>query len=229
MAKHKSLVSSARSGGSSSGLGVLITLVCIAVVLITLYAREGSTGPVHTLRAAAQTVATPFEWVGSQVMRPFDAMGNALRNVGADQATLAELEEENARLSAQLTQLNEFRAENERLEQMLGLTSAYGMTGVAARVIGGSSGDWDDSIVINKGSSSGVALDMPVVDGNGVVGQVTAVSPVSAAVTLLTDPSSGVSALLQGSRQTGVLQGSVDGALHLAFVPTSVSVGVWAS
>lgn len=193
---------------------------------MTLYSREGSTGPVHTLRAATQVVATPFEWVGSQLMRPFDVLGNALRNVSADSATLSDLEEENRRLAAQLTQLNEFRAENERLEQMLGLTSTYGMTGIAARVIGGSSGDWSQTIVIDKGSSAGIAVDMPVVDGNGVVGQVTAVSPVSSTVTLLADPGSGVSALLQGSRETGVLQGSVDGALHLDFIPTSVSVSV---
>lgn len=226
MAKHKSLLSSTRSGSSSSGLGILIALICVSIVLVTLYSREGASGPVHTLRAAAQVVAMPFEWAGSQLMRPFDALGNALRNVSADSATLAELEEENTRLTAQLGQLNEFRAENERLQQMLSLTSTYGMTGVAARVIGGSSGDWDSTIVIDKGTNAGIAVDMPVVDGYGVVGQVTAVSPISATVTLLDDPGSGVSALLQGSRETGVLQGSVDGALHLDFVPTGISVSV---
>lgn len=209
-----------------SGIGVLVALICVSIVLVTLYGREGSTGPVHMLRSAAQVVATPFDWLGSQCMRPFDALGNMVRNMSADGSTLSELEEENARLQGQLASLGEYQAENARLEAMLGLTSAYGMAGTAARVVGGSSSDWDATVVINKGSSDGLAVGMPVVDGNGAVGQITAVSPSSATVTLLSDPTSGVSALLQGSRSTGVLEGSVDGVLRLEYVPATVPVTV---
>lgn len=208
------------------GIGVLIALVCVSIVLVTLYSREGANGPVHMLRSAAQVVATPFEWAGAQVMRPFDALGRALHNVTADGATLTELEERNAYLTAQLVELNEYRLENDRLEQMFGLVSAYDMGGIGARVIGGSSGDWDSTIVIDKGTSSGVSVDMPVMGYGSVIGQVTETSVFSSTVTLLNDPTSGVSAMLQSTREVGILEGSVDGALHLSYIPTSSSVSV---
>ncbi len=208
------------------GIGVLVALVCISIVLVTLYSREGANGPVHMLRSAAQVVAMPFEWAGAQLMRPFDALGRAVHNATADGATLSELEERNAYLTAQLAELNEYRLENERLEQMLGLVSAYSMRGIGARVIGGSSGDWDATIVIDKGTTSGVSVDMPVMGYGSVIGQVTETSPFSSTVTLLNDPTSGVSAMLQTTREVGILEGSVDGALHLSFIPTSVTVSV---
>ena len=215
-------------GGESRmpGIGVLVALVCISIVLVTLYSREGANGPVHVLRSVVQVVETPFEWVGSQLVRPFDALGRIVHNATADGAALSDLEERNAYLTAQLAELNEYRLENERLEQMLGLVNAYGMRGIGARVIGGSSSDWDATIVIDKGTSSGVSVDMPVMGYGSVIGQVTEASAFSSTVTLLADPTSGVSALLQGTREVGILEGSVDGALHLSYIPTSVSVTV---
>lgn len=212
--------------GRMPGIGILVVLVCVSIVLVTLYSREGVTGPVHTLRAAVQVVATPFEWMGSQLVRPVDTLARVFYNATADEQTLSELEERNAYLEAQLTELNEYRLENERLEQILELVSAYSMQGIGARVIGGSSGDWDATIVIDKGTSSGISVDMPVMGYGSIVGQVTATSVFSSTVTLLGDPTSGVSARLQNSREVGILEGSVDGTLHLAYIPASTAVSV---
>lgn len=212
--------------GRMPGVGILVVLVCVSIVLVTLYSREGVTGPVHTLRAAVQVVATPFEWMGSQLVRPVDTLARVFYNATADEQTLSELEERNAYLEAQLTEFNEYRLENERLEQILELVSAYGMQGIGARVIGGSSGDWDATIVIDKGTSSGISVDMPVMGYGSIVGQVTATSVFGSTVTLLGDPTSGVSARLQNSREVGILEGSVDGTLHLAYIPASTAVSV---
>lgn len=212
--------------GRMPGIGILVVLACVSIVLVTLYSREGVTGPVHMLRAAVQVVAAPFEWVGSQLVRPVDTLSRVFHNATADEQTLSELEERNAYLEAQLTELNEYRLENERLEQILGLVSAYGMQGIGARAIGGSSGDWDATIVIDKGTSSGISVDMPVMGYGSIIGQVTSTSVFSSTVTLLGDPTSGVSALLQNSREVGILEGSVDGTMHLAYIPASTTVSV---
>ena len=213
--------------GEAPGRRVLVGLVCLSIVIVTLYSLEGASGPVHSLRKAVQVVAAPFEWAGSQVARPFRALSDRLADATADTETLTSLKERNAELSSQLSELNEYRLENERLRAIINLSSAYGAQGIGARVIGSSSDGWTSTVTIDKGSSSGVAEDMPVTDGNGVVGQVTEVSLVSSTVTLLSDSSYTVSAILQDSRENGVLCGSVDGSLHLEYVPvaTSVSLG----
>ena len=215
-----------RPGGGSPAVRILIVLICVSLGLMTIHAREGASGPVHLLRAAVKTVAMPFEYVGSLITEPLDAVSVALEDASAGEETLSELRAQNAALLSQLAELEEYKIENARLSNMLGLSSAYGTQGLGARVIGSSIDDWSSAVTIDVGSSSGVSVDMPVSDGNGVVGQVTEVSPFSSTVTLLTDPDCGVGALLQGSRDTGVLRGSIDGSLHLEYIPISTEVSV---
>lgn len=209
---------------AASGKRALIVCICVSIALVTLYSREGSQGPVHTLRGAFQAISTPFAWLGAQIVQPVESLGRTMENASASDETLADLREQNAALLSQLSELEEYRLENERLRAILGLASAYGAQGIGARVVGFSANDWDSAVVIDKGSSSGVAVDMPVSDGDGVVGQVTSVGPNSATVTLLSDPGYQVGAMLQNSRCVGVLQGSVDGSLHLMFVPATATV-----
>ena len=212
--------------GPSGPLRTLVVLVCISVVLVTVYFREGASGPVHLLRSGVQTLATPFTAVGARVVQPFSALGNAVRNATADSESLSELEARNAELTQGLAEMNEYREENARLEALLGLTSSYAMSGVGARVIGYSADDWSATATIDKGSADGVAVDEPVVDGTGVVGQVTSVAANSATVRLLADPSTGVSAVVQSSGATGILTGSVDGTLRLRYVSSQSDVSV---
>lgn len=215
-----------RSGSAASGRKTLAVLVCLSVVIFALFLREGPTGPVHTLRGAVHVVTAPLSRLGAQVTAPFGLLGEMVQNAGTNQETLTELREQNAALTAQLAELGEYRLENERLTGLLDLASAYGAQGIGARVIGGSSDIWTKTIMIDKGTLDGVSLGMPVTDGNGVVGQITEISSTSATVTLLSDPGYEASALLQGSRSVGVLQGSVDGSLHLAYISASVDVSI---
>ena len=203
---------------------LLVIFVIASLVIITAYAREGSRGPVHALRGVVQTVASPFQLVGSQIEKPFAAIDAFFTNASADSATLSELSDENSRLTAQLAQMNEYANENARLASLVGLTDAYDLSGVAARVVATSSDDWSDTITIDKGSSSGIKVDLPVVTGGGVVGQVVSVSATTSVVRLVTDPEMGISAMLQNSRAVGVLTGSVDGSLSLTYVSSDTDV-----
>ena len=67
---------------------------------------------------------------------------------------------------------------------------------------------------------------MPVTSSAGVIGQVSEVGPTSATVRLITDESSGVSAMVQSSRAQGQLVGSADGSVRLTLVRTDQQVSV---
>ena len=67
-------------------------------------------------------------------------------------------------------------------------------TRCTARVYQRSPSTWYQTVTINKGSSDGVAVDDPVVNGQGLQGKVKSVSG-NAVVMLLTDQDFGVSAL----------------------------------
>jgi rod shape-determining protein MreC len=101
-------------------------------------------------------------------------------------------------------------AENERLRSLLNLKEQTGYDHVDARVIARDSSIWFNTITINRGSSSGIALNMPVVTGTGIVGRVIALSPWTAQVMMVTDEKAAAGAIVGQLGGSGAL-GSVRG------------------
>ena len=204
----------------------MVVLVVLSLVMFTMSAREGDTGFFTSVRGAFMTITTPIRYVGGAVSVPFQGIGNIFSNLTADQETLTELEDENEQLKAENAELEESQQTAERLEKLLDLQSTYDLQSTAARVISGSTDSWSDTITIDKGTSSGLAVGMPVTDYNGAIGQIIECGATSSTVRLITDENSSVSAMVQSSRAQGMLEGSSDGTLHLTLISTDSTVEV---
>ena len=97
---------------------------------------------------------------------------------------------------------------------------------VTARVYSRSNSSWYSTMEINKGSSDGVAVNQPVINGKGLVGKVKTVSDGNAVVMLLSDSDFGVSARAAQANQPGSIlpvAGS-PGDLLLDLVPEAKEV-----
>lgn len=202
----------------------MIVLCVISLLLLTFYLREGDTGPIHAVRGGVMTVTSPVRMLGSAVTAPFGALGNIAQNATASSETLSELKKRNEELTAQVAELSEAQETAERLEKLVGLKSTYSLESTAARIIGSTGDAWTDSVIIDKGSASGFEVGMPVCSSGGVIGQIIEVSANTSTVRLITDDQSGVSAMIQGSRAQGVLQGQADGTLRLEYVVSDAEV-----
>lgn len=202
----------------------MIVLCVISLLLLTFYLREGDTGPIHAVRGGVMTVTSPVRMLGSAVAAPFGALGNIAQNATASSETLSELKKRNEELTAQVAELSEAQETAERLEKLVGLKSTYSLESTAARIIGSTGDAWTDSVTIDKGSASGFEVGMPVCSSGGVIGQIIEVSANTSTVRLITDDQSGVSAMIQGSRAQGVLQGQADGTLRLEYVVSDAEV-----
>ena len=202
----------------SNGMRPFVVLCIISVLLLTFYIREGEAGIIHGARSVVMTVTTPVRYLGSAIASPFNAIGNVASNLTASPETLSDLEAENEELRAQLAELTEAQATAERLEGLLGLQSTYNLQSTAARIVGESGDAWSRTVTINKGSLDGLAINMPVCNSAGIIGQIIEVSPTTSTVRLITDENSGVSAMVQSTRAQGILQGQPDGTLRLEFV-----------
>ena len=198
----------------STGGRPLIVLVILSIVLITWSARTGAGGPLGVARSAFQTVTSPVRYVGSLVLSPITGLGNVIRNLTADQQTLSELQEENERLRIRNVELEEAALTAERLQS------------TAARIISGSTDSWSSTVIIDKGTSSGIAVGMPVCDANGAIGQVVECGPSTSTVRLITDEGSGVSAMVQSSRAQGMVEGTATGQLRLTLIRVEQSIEV---
>ena len=101
--------------------------------------------------------------------------------------------------------------DNVRLREMLALQQsrdgqAVGQT-VSAPVISRQSGGWWQQLVIGKGSLAGVRAGQPVLAPGGLIGLVASVTPATATITILTDPSSRVGVWLSRTKHHGMLTG----------------------
>lgn len=224
MPRSQGFSSNLNNRRQSAGLRPFIVLCVISVLLLTFSIREGDAGIIHAARSVVMTVTTPVRYLGSVIAAPFNAVGNIASNLTASPATLSDLEAENEELRAKVAELSEAQATAERLESLLGLQSTYSLQSTAARIIGESGDAWSRTVTIDKGSADGLAINMPVCNAAGIIGQIIEVSPTTATVRLVTDENSGISAMVQSTRAQGILQGQPDGTLRLEYVTVDSDV-----
>lgn len=230
------MLGSPHAGGSNAGLrrnesngraGLMtVLLVVLSLVMFTVSSHESGSGVFTSMRAGFQTITTPLRVVGAGVSAPFVGLGNVMRNLTADEATLTDLEEQNRELEAKNVELEESSQSAERLQKLLNLQTTYNLQSVAATVIGSSTDSWTRTITLDKGTNAGIDVGMPVTDEYGAVGQVIQVSATSATVRLLTDENSSVSAMIQSTRAQGMVEGQADGTLRLNLIRTDQTVNV---
>ncbi len=121
------------------------------------------------------------------------------------------LHSELQRLQADLVKYREAMANNIRLEKLLNLKKTLAAPFLTAQIVGRDPSQWFNTVIINQGTSDGVQMGMPVVSGEGVVGQVRNASPHYAKILLANDPNSAIDVLLQESRVQGIVKGNGKG------------------
>ncbi|MDD3553760.1 MAG: rod shape-determining protein MreC [Deltaproteobacteria bacterium] len=134
------------------------------------------------------------------------------------------LREETVRLKQELTAYREATIANERYKKLLAIKEGSPAQLVVANVVGADLTAWVWSISIDKGVQDGIAPDMPVMAGEGIIGRVIEPSMGYSKVLLLTDTKSAIAALVQRTRVQGILKGLGDGTCRLAYVEKSADV-----
>ena len=129
-----------------------------------------------------------------------------------------------ALLQTRLISLEETIRENNRLAKLLALRSQFVYSSVAARVVMREPTTWNSSIIIDKGQIQGIKIGQAVVSSSGVVGKIVEIFPSAAKVMLLTDPQFSAAVVLQRSRETAVISGTLQGLCRLRYLDPQTSV-----
>jgi rod shape-determining protein MreC len=187
-----------------------VGLVLVSILLVTVYFRESEGGTLHGVQRMGVSVAMPFEVAGERVARPFrDAYGWASDLFGAKSEN-AKLKQQVDELRTQVIAEQTAEQENKRLQALLdyidGPRFPEDYRGVATRVVARPPTAYDQEMLIAAGSDSGIQQNDPVVTEEGLVGLVTDVASNGSKVTLLTDQSSAVSAMVLSSGAAGIVR-----------------------
>lgn len=205
----------------------LVLLVLTSITVITLDYRDAGGGTLESLRRGARDALAPVQSAASRVFSPVTDFAGGLFHYGS-------LKDENARLRAEVDkykgeQLSSQGAEREReaLLDLMRLDFASTIPAVAARVIATSPSNFQNTVVIDRGTDHHLAVGMPVVTGAGLVGRVQQVSKTRATIQLVTDRSSNVGVRMTGSSQIGIASGAGSGQpLKVDFVAADAKVAV---
>lgn len=202
-------------------------LLLASVTVMTLDASTGSASPLDPVRGVVGEVIGPVEEASAAAVRPFTELGDALRSHKSLREENASLKAEQDRLRASLATAG---VDRQRLAELDGLTRTAEDTGyslVAARVVArGPAQAFGRTVTIDAGTTSGIKVDMTVLNNRGLVGRVTDVTRSTATVLLIVDTDSVVGGRLGTNLEIGTLRGRGDdgdeGTLDLDLVDNSV-------
>jgi len=203
-----------------TGPSALARLFIFTILSLVLLGADARLKYLDTVRQVASVIIYPLQRIAGA---PFSIVGRTAEFF----TTQSSLQTENARLgqetlsqSAQLQQLSSLTSENEHLRKLLGARDRLKSHTSFAEVLYAARDPFSRKIVIDQGSQHEVRPGQPVIDGAGVVGQVTRVYPWLAEVTLVTDKGHLVPVLNPRNGLRAVLGGTGnDGAVELKFVP----------
>lgn len=202
-----------------------MVLILLAGLLAGILLRP--TGYLKPAEDVAFTLFAPlqysFHWVATRITHGIQM----IRELRTLQSRVAELQQTVDRLMIENLRLREAEIEAAVLREQLQFKLAnptYEL--LAAEVIGRDPSNLLHYVIIDRGTEDGLAIGMPVVTARGLVGSITTVYPHSARVMLLTDTASSISALIQSSRATGIVQGQGRSSLTLRYVEQTEQVQV---
>ncbi|MDA8192976.1 MAG: rod shape-determining protein MreC [Thermaerobacter sp.] len=186
----------------------LVVILAVMLGALSLSYTSSVRGKVVELSNLLATVVSPasssLTFLGHQVGAGVNTVSQLFALQQENQALKQKLLLYNS-MKLELTQL---MADNGRLRGLLDLRGT--LTGwhlQAADVISRNPDSWFQTLVIDRGTSSGIQTGMAVIVPQGVVGRIVAVSPTTATVMLVLDPKSGVGAMDVRSQSVGVLEG----------------------
>lgn len=206
---------------------VLALLIVGSFALLTVTYGQGSDG----VQRGVSAIFTPVQSVADRALKPARDLVNWFDETFDAKGENARLHKELEAARKQAVGSQAAIAENAQLRKLvkLGESGAIpsGYTPVTGRVIVRSPTVWFSDVVIDVGSGDGVAVGDPVVNGDGLVGSISAVTGGSAKVTLIADHSSAVAAKIVPGGVQGVMKPSVGdpGDLILDFLDSEKLVG----
>jgi len=191
--------------------------LAIAAFVLMGASRIAVLDPVENLTL---NVTAPVQRGLQSATRPVADWVNNLTDAGSLSSENKRLRDENERLQAELARAREDAIAQQQTSDLDAVRRQFPQdTFLDAGVVGRESSGLRALIAIDRGSRDGVRDGMIVVsEGRSLVGTVSRVFDDYAWVTLITDPKSAVSAMVQESRAQGVVAGNYDGSLNMEFV-----------
>lgn len=206
---------------SQSGFRIFM-LIALAIGLMVMDRRMENFG---SIRAAVSLPLAPVQYLVSWPTKIIDEL--KITFISRDKLVKEnlQLKTEQLLLRSQLQRLIAIESENTYLKSLLRSSHQVKGKTLIAELLSVSAEPFVKQVVLNKGTRDGVYVSQPVLDANGVMGQVIQVGPITSRVLLINDPQSGIA--VQNTRngmRSSAVGDSYSGKMRLLYVPNTADI-----
>ncbi len=208
-----------------------IICLCIALVLTIVPSVFSLMGYRSLAKNIVGTVTMPVRWVATVISDSLSGFGKYFGSIKALNEENKALIEENETLKEQLADAELLERENERLRDYLDMKNQYPSFSMEeGMVISHSSGNYITNFTLNRGTLHGIAVNMPVVTKDGIVGYVVEVGLNWCMVSTLIETATSVGAYIPRSEVVGIVSGDYsmrqEGTCKISYIDAEADVQV---
>jgi rod shape-determining protein MreC len=176
-------------------------------------------------RYLLNSAVAPIQYAANLPRTMFDGVYERLNTRQGLAEQNVNLKREVLRLKSDLILLDQYREENQRFRELLGSSFVRDEKKMVTEVMAVDTSPYRHQVVIDKGRIDGVYEGQPVINENGIVGQVTFVGAHNSRIMLLTDSNSAipVQVIRNDIRVIASGNGSID-EIQLEHIPTSTDI-----
>ncbi|NTW05868.1 MAG: rod shape-determining protein MreC [Peptococcaceae bacterium] len=209
----------------------ILSVFIILIFVLINYTQFGKTD-IAPYKSRIKDIISPLQGLSTNI-------GQQLRKLVSFPVGLTTIYKENQAMKKKITELEgvsknyqELISENDRFRTLLNFKDSVaplmGYELTAASVISRDISNWFGIITLNRGASDGIAVNMIIINDQGLIGRIISVSHKTSEVLLITDPRSGVAALVQESRAPGMIEGvaSAQGKLKMVHIPLGSELNI---
>ena len=208
------------------GTSALTKLVMFSALSFGLMFADQHYNIVQPARWALSLIVYPVQWVALRPQALWDHFDDVFES---KQDALSAVEQARSQLlnqSVRASQVEQLMLENRDLRQLLQLRERLGSPAMAAEVLYEAADPFTRKMILDKGALQGVLTSSPVMDEQGILGQVTRVHPLVSEITLVTDREHSIPVLNTRTGARGVAFGESGGAplLELRYMATNADI-----
>lgn len=199
-------------------------LIFCSLLLTTLHVKGKR--DIFFLDSIVNSVFSPVQSFFTRSIRSVKQLGtNYLFVINAREENIL-LKEEIERLRIDRERLLEIENQYNRLLKQLQFQKEISSKMILAEVVGNDFNSWFKTIVINKGTENAIEKGMTAMTADGLVGRTIEAGTNNAKILLLTDFRNAVDAMVQRTRDRGVVIGNNSNILQMRFIPLKADIQI---
>ncbi|NLC87166.1 MAG: rod shape-determining protein MreC [Clostridiaceae bacterium] len=208
----------------TSRIGIIITIIILMIIVAVSNIKVNN---VTFVESGLGVLVMPIQNGLTYFKNWIFGNDDFFTNVNNLQEENKHLKEKNSELEQSLRELEIIKSENTTLKEYVNLKEKYSQyETIPGYVINKDISNYSDTIIINLGSKDGIAVNMPVISNEGLVGHVISVTDTTSKVQTIVDTASTISCTITTSRDTLIARGTLEGdsILKATYIPTEATI-----